>query len=77
MRNLLNLSFLVFVALAFSVFAQNRELVQENPSAEQRFALVIGNAAYASGRLRNPVNDARDLSAHLASYLDSVRRAIS
>lgn len=38
-----------------------------NPAfaAERRIALVIGNAAYAEGALRNPVNDARDVRAQL------------
>ena len=29
---------------------------------EPRVALVIGNAAYADGALRNPVNDAREMA---------------
>jgi uncharacterized caspase-like protein len=33
---------------------------------ERRMALVIGNGAYESAPLRNPVNDARDLAAALA-----------
>jgi uncharacterized caspase-like protein len=33
--------------------------------SEQRVALVIGNAAYASGPLRNPVNDARAMATAL------------
>lgn len=33
--------------------------------AERRVALVIGNASYASGPLRNPVNDARAIAMHL------------
>ena len=32
---------------------------------EARYALVIGNAAYPAGALRNPGNDARDISAIL------------
>jgi len=41
-----------------------------NPSslqavAEQRIALVIGNSAYSSGPLKNPVNDATDMAAAL------------
>ena len=41
-----------------------------NPSAlpaatEQRIALVIGNSAYSSGPLKNPVNDATDMAATL------------
>src|SRR5258708_13058338 len=33
--------------------------------SEHRVALVIGNAAYAQGALRNPVNDARAVADHL------------
>ncbi len=33
--------------------------------AEQRTALVIGNSAYATGRLANPVNDAKAMAATL------------
>src|SRR6266571_2718565 len=33
--------------------------------AERRTALVIGNAAYDTGPLRNPVNDATDIAAAL------------
>lgn len=33
---------------------------------ERRLALVIGNAAYRSGPLKNPVNDARDMAQALA-----------
>lgn len=40
---------------------QDRQLVQEN-AAERRVALVIGNGAYESGPLKNPVNDARDVA---------------
>jgi hypothetical protein len=41
-----------------------------NPSVssaatEQRIALVIGNSAYSSGPLKNPVNDAADMAAML------------
>jgi uncharacterized caspase-like protein len=34
-------------------------------AAEQRVALVIGNSAYSSGPLKNPVNDAADMAAML------------
>ncbi|MDP3426926.1 MAG: caspase family protein [Humidesulfovibrio sp.] len=37
------------------------------PNAEMRIALVIGNAAYTSAPLKNPVNDARDMAAALRS----------
>lgn len=37
-----------------------------SPAAqEQRIALVIGNSAYSSGPLKNPVNDATDMATHL------------
>ena len=34
-------------------------------ASEQRIALVIGNSAYSSGPLKNPVNDATDMAAML------------
>ena len=34
-------------------------------ATEQRTALVIGNSAYSSGPLKNPVNDATDMAAAL------------
>jgi uncharacterized caspase-like protein len=34
-------------------------------STEKRVALVIGNGAYATSPLRNPVNDAQDMAALL------------
>lgn len=45
-----------------------RDLIEKetNQTAEKRLALVIGNANYLyGGKLRNPVNDARDMSATL------------
>jgi hypothetical protein len=48
---------LVFVALFFAAFCAY---------GQQRYALVIGNAAYTSiGKLKNPVNDANDMAATL------------
>lgn len=41
--------------------AQDRQLVQGN-AAERRVALVIGNGAYETAPLKNPVNDARDVA---------------
>jgi hypothetical protein len=38
---------------------------QSKAAAEQRTALVIGNSAYSSGPLKNPVNDAADMAAAL------------
>lgn len=45
-----------------------------NPVHAARVALVIGNAAYADGPLRNPVNDARAMDKKLASLGFSVQR---
>ena len=40
---------------------------QAAPSPERRIALVIGNAAYPTAPLKNPVNDARDMATALRS----------
>ena len=37
------------------------------PAAEQKIALVIGNSAYPTSRLRNPVNDAKAMAEKLKS----------
>ena len=51
---------------------QDRQLVQQ-PAAEKRVALVIGNGAYETAPLKNPVNDARDIAEALrASGFDVV-----
>ena len=39
--------------------------IESSPSAEVRAALVIGNADYRNGALRNPVNDARVVASSL------------
>ncbi len=79
-------------ALGAPALAQTRAIgVEERPTGERvderRVALVIGNGAYDTGRLRNPVNDAAAMSAALqgagfevtllkdAGFLD-IRRAI-
>ena len=38
---------------------------ESQPATEQRIALVIGNSAYSSGPLKNPVNDATAMAAML------------
>jgi len=50
--------FVFYLLITFSVFSQE----------EKRLALVIGNANYEKGELKNPVNDAR----LIASTLDSL-----
>ena len=55
---MVNKILLLFFVISISVFSQD----------EKRLALVIGNANYAEGELKNPVNDAR----LIASALDSL-----
>jgi hypothetical protein len=42
-------------------------LLASAPTPEKRHALVVGNAHYAHGTLKNPLNDARALARELAS----------
>jgi len=62
---------LAAMALAASAFAQDRQLLIQPsapaPAGERRVALVIGNSAYKTSPLRNPVNDARAISKALAA----------
>lgn len=41
------------------------ELAEDAAQVEKRIALVVGNAAYERGRLRNAVNDARSMAQEL------------
>lgn len=51
----------VLLSLAF-LCAQQRDLKPETISIQKRRALVIGNAEYPQGALKNPVNDAAAVS---------------
>ena len=67
-RKLRWLLLLIFLATVPGSHGQDRRGVGTRPAmANQRLALVIGNAAYdpAIGRLVNPVNDATDMAAAL------------
>ncbi|WP_435627046.1 S41 family peptidase [Candidatus Ferrigenium straubiae] len=60
----------VLLSMSYTALAtekgRNLSVKQVNVAAsEQRIALVIGNSAYRSGALRNPVNDAKDVAAKL------------
>lgn len=55
---------LAIVIWASCVHAQ-RNLALQRPTTEKRVALVIGNAAYQQGTLKNPANDAIDMAATL------------
>lgn len=58
-------SLLCLVLILFTLnSAQDRQLIQQN-ATERRIALVIGNSAYETAPLKNPVNDARDISSAL------------
>lgn len=50
------------VAGAASIAAQPRALTSEGTRPEKRLALIIGNSAYPTSPLRNPVNDARAMA---------------
>ncbi len=57
-------------AISIRIFLVLFLLILINPSSvtaatEQRIALVIGNGAYSSGPLKNPVNDAADMAVAL------------
>ncbi|MDR3304089.1 MAG: caspase family protein, partial [Treponema sp.] len=57
MTNIRSMRYLVLVALFFAAFSAY---------GQQKYALVIGNAAYtAVTRLNNPVNDANDMATTL------------
>jgi uncharacterized caspase-like protein len=56
------LAFAAALAVAGGLAAPGAALAQ----AEKRVALVIGNAAYKDGPLKNPVNDARAMGARLS-----------
>jgi uncharacterized caspase-like protein len=61
----------ISVSFAGTTLAQDRQLqiapVKPAPAGERRVALVIGNSAYKSSPLRNPVRDARAISKTLAA----------
>jgi uncharacterized caspase-like protein len=57
---------LLLCALAMAPgYAQQSAASRGTPAKEPRVALVIGNSAYASSPLRNPVNDARAIAKSL------------
>ncbi len=57
-------SFIILLLWSNSIFAQTKGFTPTNTnSTEHRFALVIGNKDYtAIGALKNPINDAMDVS---------------
>src|SRR5258708_22532080 len=53
---------LVLLAVASTSAQQFRTITVDEMKHEKRIALVIGNGAYATGKLNNPVNDARAMT---------------
>jgi hypothetical protein len=62
MKSLVSFVFVLALLLISSVYAQQRQLGVEDSRAERRVALVIGNSAYLTLPLKNPVNDAQDMA---------------
>ena len=66
------LVFILLLAVALPTFAnEDRNLAvthTDAPANETRVALVIGNSAYKNSPLKNPVNDARAVSAKLRAF---------
>ena len=64
------LAVILFLLITAGVFAQQN-------SAPQKFALVIGNAAYTGlAKLKNPANDANDMAATLQGLGFTVDKVI-
>ena len=56
----------VFVFAIVSTVSQDGQKPEATAAPADRHALVIGNANYKVGRLKNPVNDADDMAAQLS-----------
>jgi hypothetical protein len=62
MKSIFYLPFTFILFNASLSYPQQRQLTLESPQSEQRVALVIGNSAYETAPLKNPVNDAQDIA---------------
>ena len=62
MKSLIGVYFALIFLCISSVHTQQRKATNEVSHSERRVALVIGNSAYASAPLKNPVNDASDIA---------------
>ncbi len=56
------------MVLSVSYAAEDRTIRRNNDAAERRLALIIGNSAYKSSPLKNPVNDAMSVEKTLKSF---------
>jgi uncharacterized caspase-like protein len=59
---MVSLAGLALAAAAGAGLGQTRDITVEGMRTEKRVALVVGNAAYPTSPLRNPVNDARAMA---------------
>jgi len=74
-RSLIVCTSLLIALLPAVQRGQDRQLVQQPAAREKRVALVIGNSAYPTSPLKNPVNDAEDISTALeASGFEVIQR---
>ncbi|NVN98335.1 MAG: caspase family protein [Geobacteraceae bacterium] len=55
-------AYAIFFLLVSTASANDRSITIKSTADESRLALVIGNSNYANSPLKNPVNDARDIS---------------
>ena len=53
------------VGLTIAQNSSNQPIIANTDTAKKRVALVIGNSSYASKPLKNPVNDADDMTSFL------------
>jgi len=66
MRGLLAAVLILFAVAAHAESVKTIAALKPPPGGERRVALVIGNSAYKSAPLKNPVNDARAMARALA-----------
>jgi len=67
------LCWILFVFIAFSVLL----FVNAEGNPVKKIALIIGNSAYKSSGLKNPGNDAHDISSKLEKYVFEVIKLIN
>ncbi len=56
---------LLFIPLSASSESRLKKDINDDVNTERKIALVIGNSSYKSSPLRNPVNDADNITSKL------------
>jgi len=64
-RTISNFSIFMFSKLTSILLALFFYIAASAQSLERRVALIVGNSNYKNAPLKNPVNDARDMSVKL------------